>query len=123
MTENQKVLLGVVELNEAKRIRSLLENQGVELEFVSNPHTCSSGKCGAQVEVHANAWDMPAIVAFFKREKARDLGGLEFNPELSDEVFDPTRETARCPACGTEFPTANKECPDCGLVFLTEDQG
>jgi hypothetical protein len=117
-----RILLGVMELQEAKRVRSHLEERGVRLELVSNPETCGDGKVGCKpsVEVYAQEADVPLIAEFFKREKERDLGGREIDPQLLSQVFDTSNEDATCPACGTQFKTAAKECPDCGLVFVPE---
>ena len=120
-----RVLLGIIDLTEAKRIRSSLAEQGVALEMVSNPDTCSAGGggCKPSVELYAMEPDLPKVAEFFRLEKERDAGGLEVNPELLGQVFDSEKESAVCPACGTEFKTTAKECPDCGLVFVTDSMG
>jgi hypothetical protein len=118
-----RTLLGIIDLAEAKRIRSHLEELGVRLELVSNPSTCSDGgggKCKPTVEVYAPEADLLKVAEFFKREKERDLGGLEVDASLVGQVFDTANEDAVCPACGTQFKTTAKECPDCGLVFVSD---
>lgn len=111
------MLLGTAELNEAKRIRALLEERGIRLELVSHPDSCGSKSCKPTVEVFVNESDLPAVQEFFREEKQREMAGLDFDPALLGEVFDPEKETARCPACGTTFSTKLSECPDCGLGF------
>ncbi|MGZ3745504.1 MAG: hypothetical protein ACXVBQ_16690 [Pseudobdellovibrionaceae bacterium] len=49
---------------------------------------------------------------------AKNLPKVKNEPEFV--VFDPRREGAHCPACGSAFPSKAKECPDCGLVFYIE---
>lgn len=115
--ETGKVLLGIIELAEAKRVRSVLVERGVNLELVSNPETCSSGNCAKTVEVFVSREQLPIVTEFYQAEKERYAAGLDFDAALFNEVYDPEKESARCPACGTEFSTRHKECPDCGLVF------
>lgn len=115
--EQESVVLGVMSISEAKRIQSAMEDRGVRLRLVSNPHTCTTGGCTPTVELHALSADLEAVKAFFLAERERNHGGLEFNPELLDEVFDPEKESARCPACGDVFSTSLAECPGCGLGF------
>lgn len=112
------VLIGTVEYQEAKRLRSLLEELKVHLELVSNPETCSTGSCKVTVEIYAARADLPIIAQVFESEHARLFDGLEQDNALIDEIYDPEKPTARCPACGTEFSTEAKACPDCGLVFI-----
>ena len=114
---SSRTLLGTIDFNEAKRIRSVLEDRGVKVEIVNNPDTCSTGGCKPTVEVYIQESDRVAVQAFIEEEKAREMAGLEFDAALLGEVFDPEKESARCPACGTSFSTSLKECPDCGLVF------
>ncbi len=115
------VLLGVCPLREAKRIQSRLELLGVPTRLGSNPDTCTTGGCSPTVELWAlHQADLPAIQAFFVAEKDRNHQGLDFDPAVTEAVFDPTQSSALCPACGTQFSTTLKECPDCGLVFFNE---
>jgi len=110
------VLLGTAEYAEGKRIQALLDERGIQVTLASNPESCKKG-CKITVEVFAREKDLPAIREVLEAEKSRVFDGLEFDPELANEVYDPERGTARCPACGTQFSTVSKECPDCGLVF------
>lgn len=115
-----EILIGVSDLIEAKRIKSILEDKGVLLRLYNNPQTCTTGSCKPTVEVYALKKDLEVISEFFQKQKDRSFEGLSFDPSLANEVFDPSLEKARCPACGTEFSTQCKECPDCGLVFIAE---
>lgn len=111
-------LLGIIEFNEAKRLQAALAERGIEIRLFNNPQTCSTGGCAPSVEVHANETDLPVISEWLGAERTRLFEGLEYDPALSDEVFDPEKESARCPACGTQFAMTSPECPDCGLVLM-----
>lgn len=113
---SQLIHLGSSEFNEAKRLQSLLLERGIKLSLLSDAENCGKG-CKVTVEVYASEGDVPAIRDFFSEQKNRAFDGLNVNEALLEEVYDPEKGTARCPACGTEFPTTLKECPDCGLVF------
>lgn len=116
------MLLGVIEISEAKRIRAALAKQGVELLMVSNPGTCSSGSCGASVELRAAPADIAAFQSFMHTERERSLEGLNVDASRLDSVFDPSLAEATCPACGTCFATTSSECPDCGLIFQVGEE-
>ncbi len=119
---SETVLLGVIEIVEAKRLRNALADTGVQLELISNPETCKSGGgCVATVEVYARTQDVERFKTFLEAERARIMVGLGPNAIHSNEVFDDEKEKAVCPACGTEFSTKATECPDCGLGFGTPD--
>ncbi len=121
MTEHEEVLIGVVEFNEGKRIKAALSERKVDVRLITNPQTCSTKGCKITVEVHARQADVPVIAEFMKEERQRLFDGLDINPELHESVFDTEKDSAKCPACGTEFSTTLKECPDCGLVFAVEE--
>ncbi|MGK5082117.1 hypothetical protein WDW37_02340 [Bdellovibrionota bacterium FG-1] len=109
--------LGAAEHSEAKRLKSALEDLGVELQILSDPESCSTGGCKPKLEIMVRKRDLEKVKSFFERERLRDLGELEHDQALADVVFDPEQENAHCPACGTEFSTKLTECPDCGLCF------
>ena len=69
------------------------------------------------MELWACPEDIPAIQELMREEEARNRQGLNYDPEQAAQVFDPSKDTAVCPACGTEFATSSTECPDCGLVI------
>ncbi len=122
MDENKnKILVGVIEINEAKRLRDKLSTRGVEIDLIHNEQTCRKG-CQSKVEVWVDEQHVKQAQALFQEEVKRmiDAEGTEVNHEQLDQVFDPEAKTTICPACGTEFSTDLKECPDCGLVFFME---
>lgn len=118
ISEDGKVLLGTVEMSEAKRLKDELLEKNIKIELKFNESTCRKGKgCTTTVELWGNETDIQEIRQFFQSERMKLYDGLEFNPEIANQAFDTAKDTAVCPACGTAFPTTSKECPDCGLVF------
>ncbi len=115
---NEKICLGVLPANEGTRLKSLLATKDIEIVLLFNHATCTSGCRGSgTVELWAHKNDLDEIVKTFSVEKLRLLDGLEFDPEIINQVYDPSQEAAICPACGTKFSTSLGECPDCGLGF------
>ncbi len=122
MEENvQLVLVGVADQKEARRLRGHLEDLGVEVFLRTDPADCASGSCSTKIELHVLAEDLEKVRDFLRVEHAKSMDGLEVNPEWLEQVYDPTKATANCPACGTTFSTTLRECPDCGLVFHVEE--
>lgn len=117
--ENGKIPFGIVELNEAKRLLEALAEKGVELEIRHNEQTCKKG-CQSVVEVWVKIEDIPTLEQHIKEKNMKHLEseGVQIDTELLNSVYDPESKVAVCPACGTEFSTSDKECPDCGLVFI-----
>lgn len=119
MTE--KVLIGTIELAEAKRLRGILAERGVEVDLVSDPSTCSSGKCGTTVEVWITESDVANFKALLAEERAELLNGLDVDQSRLNAVFDDQNAEATCPACGHVFATTHVECPECGLGFAVSE--
>jgi hypothetical protein len=111
------VLVGVADQNEARRLRGHFEDLGVEVFLRTDPAECGTGKCSTKIELHVLQRDLEKVRAFLRAEQSKSLEGLEIRPEWLEHVYDPTQESATCPACGTSFSTKSVECPDCGLVF------
>ena len=118
---NGKVLLGVVEINEAKRLKDRLAEKNIEIELIHNETTCRKG-CVAKVEVWAEMVNVETIQKIIHEQNMHMImsEGTEVDQERINQVFDADAETAVCPACGTSFSTKLKECPECGLVFFDE---
>jgi hypothetical protein len=114
---SEKIRLGVMRAADAERLKSKAELQGVEVLLLFNQQTCTSGGCGTSFEVWAAAADVPVLQKIFLEDQQRNMQGLVYDMNLSDNVFDADKESATCPACGTVFSTKSKECPDCGLHF------
>ena len=116
MPDPEKILVGIMGLIDAKRLKEKLAEIGIQIELGHNKETCTKG-CQVTVEVWADPAHLAKIQEVVKEERSKLLDDLDFDPDQSNQVFDPTKETAICPACGTEFSTKLKECPECGLVF------
>jgi hypothetical protein len=118
METEEMILVGVVEVQEAKRLKSVLAERKVTVELAFNPETCKgSGGCAATVEVYVPADAVEAFKTFVEEEHARIAAHPDALAGSRDHVFDAEKSTAQCPACGTEFSTSLTECPDCGLGF------
>lgn len=110
----ESVAIGTAERIQAGRYQDLLAREGVTAELVHNPQTCQSG-CRTTVEIWVPRADLETVKKVLQQEEARNWQGLDFDPELLGQVFDPNKDQATCPACGTQFSTSHSECPDCGL--------
>ncbi len=110
------VRLGTMPLEEAKTLQQQLATRGVEAHLDHNAHTCTRG-CTVTVEVLIPENALPVVQATLKEQYQKLTQGLKVKWELLGEVFDPSREEATCPACGTRFSTKAPQCPDCGLCF------
>ena len=120
MSDVEKAMLGIMELNDAKRLKAKLAEMGVEIELGHNKETCTKG-CKVTVEVWSDPKHLPKIQEVLNEERSKLMDDLDVDPELHNQVFDPNAETAICPACGTKFSTESAECPECGLVFMTKE--
>lgn len=116
MHSNGKILLGTAPVVIANRYRDLLSEKSIKIDLAYNNSTCKTG-CSHTMEMWAEEGDLATVVEFIKSENKRNFEGLDFDPEVINQVFDSSREEAQCPACATVFPTSASECPDCGLGF------
>jgi len=112
----QKVLLGTAPVVNANRYKDLLAAQDIVVELAYNASTCKTG-CSHTMEIWAHPDDLAAAVELIKADSSRNYAGLEFDPQLVNQVFDSDKAEAQCPACGCVFATSSSECPDCGLGF------
>lgn len=111
-----KILLGTAPIVIANRYRDLLGEQSIKIDLAYNDSTCKTG-CSHTMEMWANEEDLPVVIDFIKAENQKNFDGLEFDPEVVNQVFDSSKAEAQCPACSTVFSTSASECPDCGLGF------
>ena len=118
---NGKILIGVIEVNEAKRLKEKLSSRGINIDLIHNDETCKKSY-QSKVEVWVNSESIEAVQKMIHEENMHMImsEGVEVNPDQLNQVFDSDAETAVCPACGTSFSTKLKECPECGLVFFNE---
>ena len=113
---SEKVFMGVYDLSEAKRFEKALAENGVEVEKRTNPQTCTRG-CKVTVELWVEEAKLDLVRAFLQQEMSRDLMGHKVDLGALGQVFDASRESAICQACGTTFSSDLNECPDCGLFY------
>ncbi len=114
--DDNEVLIGVMELNEAKSHQLRLKSQGVELNFKTNGATCTTG-CKVTVEVWGLASDEALLNRYFQNDYLKHLKGHVPNFEHLSQVFDTNASEVICQACGMKFKPSEPECPDCGLVY------
>ena len=83
---------------------------------ITNHSTCKTG-CSPTKEIWAHPDDVIAIQQALHARHIRTLQDMGADLELINQVFDPGKSTAICPACGTEFSTKESQCPECELAF------
>ena len=109
--EADLALVGTASVAEAVALRERIKDElGIDLLLERNPE-CKGGGCAVKIDLYVDREYEPALKAYFEKKQAEALN--------DPGAYDPTKETARCPACGTEFSTRLTECPDCGLGFGT----
>lgn len=112
----EEILLGVMDLQEAKNHQIRLKEQGVMLNLKSNAKTCTTG-CKVTVEVWGLEKDAELLQKHFRSDFMKHVMGHEPNFEHLSQVFDANATEAICQACGAKFATSATECPDCGLCY------
>jgi hypothetical protein len=111
-----EVLLGVMDIQEAKNHQYKMKAQGVVLNLKSNGETCTTG-CKVTVELWGFEKDIDKLNQYFKTDYLKHVAGHVPNVEHMTAVFDPTADEVVCQACGMKFKPTATECPDCGLVY------
>lgn len=112
----EPIRLAVMPLTDAKEFQDQLQKKGVEIILNHNEQTCTRG-CTVTVEVLGHEKDIEIIAKSYQENYQKLTEGHEVNWEVANSVFDPSAESATCPACGHSFSTSQSECPDCGLVI------
>lgn len=110
------IKLGTMSLDEAKSLQRVLATKGVEAVMNHDEQTCRRG-CAVTVEVLVPENSLPVVQDTLQAQYQNLAKGLSVDWNLLGQVFDPSKEMATCPACGTQFSTQKTECPDCGLCF------
>jgi hypothetical protein len=110
-----RVKLGILGLEEAKRLALKGKRQGLDIILEHNDQTCSRG-CAVTVEIWGSAEQAHQISEFLNEDFKTHAKG-EVNWSQTQEVVDLSLPEAICPACGTKFKTELSQCPDCGLCF------
>jgi molecular chaperone GrpE (heat shock protein) len=111
-----KIILGTMPINEAKSLQDQLVEQKIDLFLDHNEKTCNRG-CSVTVELSCFEKDIQNVMEVISKNYQQTLEGHDIDINLINQVFDPNKEQATCPACGTEFSTSSSECPECGLCF------
>lgn len=106
--------IAILPLAEAKELERNLGERGVQIRLDHNEATCRRG-CVVTVEVWAKQEDLEAVKRAFNESFVKLLEGHEVDWKALNQVFDPSKDQAVCPACGGEFSTKLSECPECGL--------
>jgi len=109
VSESDFALIATASVDEAIKLRDRIkEDLGIDLLLERNPE-CKGGGCAVKIDVYVDRENESSLKAYFEKKQ---------NEALADPAaYDPSKEHARCPACGTEFSTRLTECPDCGLGF------
>jgi len=110
------IKIAVMGLNEGKQLQKQCLDAGAEIVLNHNDETCNRG-CSVTVEVHCKESDLEIVQNIFSKNYMDLLDGHDVDLKILNETFDPSKETAICPACGFSFSTKDSECPDCGLMF------
>ena len=110
------IRLAVLPLNDAKQLQADVAKRGVEVVLNHNGQTCTRG-CTVTVEVLGQEKDISVVAEVYQQNFKKLTQGHNVNWDVVNSVFDPSKKTAICPACSTEFSTTLSECPDCGLVL------
>lgn len=106
-------------LLEMKDIQRLLQKEIIGSLLVEDRSDCNKGCCNSKIfdlRVKKDvAHEAQQILAEdFKRTTALDSHDFQEEVEV---VFDQRSARARCPACGCQFQTEDRTCPECGLCF------
>jgi uncharacterized Zn finger protein (UPF0148 family) len=100
------------ELDWLTELREVLVDSGIPCAVQSDD--CGKGCCGGTCRLVVLPDDLQRA-----RERIEEYF-MEVDPELrtSHELI---RE-GKCPACGLPVPEGAKECPDCGLLLVVEEE-
>lgn len=112
-----KQLIGKASVQAATALKGRLASDGIEVVLVHNAATCGRGCGGNEVEIWAHPADVPDIAGLLDGARRAELSSMGYDPQLADQIFDPSAESAVCPACGTQFKTSSIDCPECGLCL------
>jgi len=94
-----------------KELRNVLLDKGIE-SCISLSPGCKPGSCGSTSLLFISKKDLEYS------EKYLNEHYLSTHPE-SNNTSHISEDT--CPACGSHSPEGVKECPDCGLVLVFEE--
>ena len=113
---SEEILIGVMDIQEAKNHQYKMKAEGVVLNLKSNGKTCTTG-CKVTVELWGLEKDQERLMTYFQKDFMKHVAGHEINAEYLSAVFDPSAAEVICQACGAKFKPTATECPDCGLCY------
>lgn len=94
-----------------RELSDVLSSNGIPSQIALAPG-CSTGKCGCRYLLLVTKRDVHAAHDCIE----------EFHTQMYPEIktAQEWESQGKCPACGYRVGTDAKECPDCGLVFMSE---
>lgn len=116
--EDDIVALHKGDMQEIKRIEAELRREKIATLLVGEGGgSCGKGCCGTSLYLHVHRDDAADAVAVIQSYIDRTTAISHHDLSHCDEVFNPEKVQACCPACGFRFQTSSTVCPDCGLCF------
>lgn len=104
-------------LGELRRLQSLLDEENIASLIVGDNDSCGKGCCPSLHYLLIRKDDYREASGLMEKDYRETTVWEDYANNCSDEVFDPDKDEAVCPACGHIFPTSSASCPDCGLCF------
>jgi len=104
---------------EIKSVQALLKREGFPSLLAGDGASCcpSKGCRGGEVRLQVRRDDLREIMEIMAREHVNSTGLRDHGAGFVEAVFNPEAGVAVCPACGCNFSTQSRSCPDCGLCF------
>ncbi len=106
-------------LLEMKKVKRLLEKNGVDSILVKDEQNCRKSCCGGdEIQLQVRHQDREPAEQVLRIDFVKTTALQSYDHSTAGEIFDPAAELAICPACGHQFTPEGPACPDCGLNFL-----
>lgn len=113
---NEFVKVAVLRLDDAKQALKELASLNITAKLDHNEETCTRG-CAVTVELLVAQDDIQDWIKYQETMAIKGVESVDYDANLLNSIFDPSKEEADCPACGFKFSTSLNECPDCGLCI------
>ena len=96
-----------------KELRKALLGKGIT-SFINLSPGCKPGGCNSTSLLFVARKSAEAAVSCIKKHQGEELSeSMDCEEEMDDE---------NCPACGFEAGAKTKECPDCGLALVFDEE-